>query len=291
MTDIRDTALIFEGGGMRGAYSAGVVRALLENDLNFGWVGGISAGSSNLVNYVSRDVARAKAAFTEFAADPMMGNVRTFLKGQGYFNSHYIYQQSARPGAVMPLDSEAFFSNPCDIAIGGFDVHAGQTVYWTREDIKNLDDLMIRVQASSTLPGFMPLVHMDGTTWADGALGSSGGIAIDAAKAAGFEKFFVVLSRTRDYWKPAVRRPRFIRAHFRKYPLLAQAIIDRPGNYNATKQELLDLEKSGQAYLFVPEQMNISINERSVPKLTQAFHDGLDQARREVPAWKEFLTT
>lgn len=44
--NINDVALIFEGGGMRASYTAGAVVTLLENNLNFGDVYGISAGSS-----------------------------------------------------------------------------------------------------------------------------------------------------------------------------------------------------------------------------------------------------
>ena len=55
-----DVALIFEGGGMRASYTAGAVVTLLENNLNFGDVYGISAGSSHTVNYVSRDTVRTK---------------------------------------------------------------------------------------------------------------------------------------------------------------------------------------------------------------------------------------
>ena len=39
-------ALIFEGGGMRNSYTAGMVVELLARNLNFGRVYGISAGSS-----------------------------------------------------------------------------------------------------------------------------------------------------------------------------------------------------------------------------------------------------
>ena len=60
LNNVTDTALIFEGGGMRGSFSAGVVTALLDGEVHCDWVGGISAGSSCLVNYVARDTERAE---------------------------------------------------------------------------------------------------------------------------------------------------------------------------------------------------------------------------------------
>ncbi|MDD3931624.1 MAG: patatin-like phospholipase family protein, partial [Eubacteriales bacterium] len=51
--NIHDVALIFEGGGMRASYTAGIVKTLLENELYFDYVAGISAGASHCVNYLS----------------------------------------------------------------------------------------------------------------------------------------------------------------------------------------------------------------------------------------------
>ena len=47
----RDTALIFEGGGMRNSYTAACVKTLIANGVEFGWVGGVSAGASHTVNF------------------------------------------------------------------------------------------------------------------------------------------------------------------------------------------------------------------------------------------------
>ena len=56
--NVFDCALVFEGGGYRGAYTAGIANALLENELLLDYVCGISAGASHTLNYVSRDQNR-----------------------------------------------------------------------------------------------------------------------------------------------------------------------------------------------------------------------------------------
>ena len=78
--NINDVALIFEGGGMRASYTAGAVVTLLENNLNFGDIYGISAGSSHTVNYVSRDAVRAKMSFVDLVDDPEFGGLKTFVQ-------------------------------------------------------------------------------------------------------------------------------------------------------------------------------------------------------------------
>ncbi|MDN6132479.1 MAG: patatin-like phospholipase family protein, partial [Corynebacterium casei] len=78
---LNQTALLFEGGGMRASYTSGMVVALLEAGIHAPFVAGISAGASNTANYLSHDGPRARDSFTDFAADPKFGDWRTFLRG------------------------------------------------------------------------------------------------------------------------------------------------------------------------------------------------------------------
>ena len=97
-----DVALIFEGGGMRNSYTAPMVVELLARNLNFGCVYGISAGSSHTVNYLVRDATRARASFVELVKYPRFGGWGSFLRGTGYFNSPYLYEEliETRPPAT-----------------------------------------------------------------------------------------------------------------------------------------------------------------------------------------------
>ena len=48
--NVRDCALAFEGGGYRETFSAGIATVLMDVGIRFGYVCGISAGSSNTVD-------------------------------------------------------------------------------------------------------------------------------------------------------------------------------------------------------------------------------------------------
>ncbi|WP_175557471.1 DUF6363 domain-containing protein [Raineyella antarctica] len=287
--NVTDTALIFEGGGMRASYTSAVVVTLLRAGLHFGWVGGISAGASNLANYLVRDEERARISFVDFASDPQMGDFRTWLRGKGWFNAEYIYEQAGFPDQALPYDFETFRSNPAGIAIGAFRMSDGEMVYWGKDDTPDLPSLMRRVRASSTMPVLMPAVGIDGEDYIDGALGPTGGFAIDAARAAGYEKFLVVLTQPRDYVKPAMKNERVMGRWFRRTPAVVDALVRRPANYNRTREELFDLERDGKAMLFVPETMPVTNSERNVARLRAAHELGLAQAGRELPRWREFL--
>ena len=106
-SNVVDTALIFEGGGMRASYTAAVVATLLKEQLFFNHVSGVSAGSSNTVNYLSRDAERARTSFVEFAADPQFGDLRTFVRGKGLFNAEYIYEKTSGPGQALMAQAAA----------------------------------------------------------------------------------------------------------------------------------------------------------------------------------------
>lgn len=288
-SNVSDVALIFEGGGMRASYTAAVVTALLDSGIYFDWVAGISAGSSNTANYLARDASRARKCFVEFAADPDFGNLRTFLRGQGMFNARYIYQETGRPGQALPYDFATYQANPAAMNLGVFEADTGRSFYWTRADVHTVDDLMVRVRSSSTLPFFMPEVHIDDHVYVDGALGPSGGIALDAAKAAGFDKFLVVLTRPREYVKSPMRISRVLRQYFRHYPAVVDALAARAANYNNTRAELFELENSGAAKLFFAEGYTVSSSEKKVAKLARSYADGAAQIARLLPSWREWL--
>lgn len=274
---------------MRGSYTAGVVVALLEAGIDLSWVGGISAGATNACNYVSRDVWRTRASFTDFATDPSFGGWRSFARGHGMFNSDYIYQRSGLPDAALPFAWDAYAANPAQMRIGAFDADSGETVYWGRDDMATLTDMSTRIQASSSMPVLMPSVHLDGRVYVDGALGSSAGIPLDAAEDDGYDKHLIVLSQPRDYVKEPQGHARFLSAYYRRHPAVARALSTRAERYNAMRERIFELEKAGRAYVLAPGRPPVASGERDLGRLRESYRVGLDQAQEELPAITEFL--
>ncbi|WP_295642627.1 patatin family protein [uncultured Corynebacterium sp.] len=288
--DARNVALVIEGGGMRNSYTAACITELIDHGVNFGWVGGISAGASHTVNFLSRDPKRARESFVEFGANPRTGGIRSMMRGTGYFNAEYIYETAGAPDNDMPFDWETFTANPTPFRIGATRADNGETVYWGREDIHDLPGLMKRVRASSTLPGLMPVPSIDGVEYVDGALGASGGLIIDAALNDGFEKFLVLRTKPKGYVRPPLRSPRLVRQLLRKRPAVAEAMIARPAKYNAAADKIAQLEKAGQAKVFYPENMRVSNTERRLSRLRESWASGMEQTQREWDDWMRFLT-
>ncbi len=285
--NIFDTALIFEGGGMRASYTCAVVNALLENELFFDNVYGVSAGSSNAVNYVCRDQVRAKNSFVGFASAPHFGGWDTFLAHKGFFNAHYIYEESCKPGELLPFRFANFMSNPAKLTISGFRRDTGETVYWTRKDLDSLGKLMRRVRASSTLPLVMPSPVVDGYCYYDGGLGEGAGLMVDKAMRDGFEKLLVVRTRPKEYRKDEVNAP--IALMFPRRPFVRKALNTRAQRYNDACDALEQLESEGKAYVFYAENVTAESSTTDVPTLEKNYSLGKAQIEDEMPAIKEFL--
>src|SRR5699024_4690503 len=233
-------------------------------DLAFDWVAAINAGNSHTVNYLSGGARRARRSFLEFVADEQFGGLRDVARGHGMVEAEYIYQQAGGPEEALPFDWKAFQASPADMRIIAFDAVTGEEVVWSRADTPHIDDLMIRVRASSTMPGLMPPVHLNGHVYVDGAMGDDGGIALSQAQREGFEKFVIVLTQERSYRKAPQRFPAIYRGIFRRYPALADALLTRWKRYNETRERIFALEAEGKAHVFVPERMPVDNSTRNL---------------------------
>ena len=277
-----DVALIFEGGGMRNSYTVGMVVELLARNLNFGCVYGISAGSSHTVNYLVRDATRARASFVELVKYPRFGGWGSFLRGTGYFNSPYLYEE---------LIENAPAANPAEMHIEAMDWDTGETVAWTRADVKDAHDLGLKVRASSTMPLFMPPTTIDGHTYMDGGMGDSWGILLNAARADGFERFCIIRTQPRVYRKHAMSRgaQALFRAAFRKHPIVAERTIARWQPYNELCDEIEQLEKTGAAWVFYPDTMDVTNKTTDYDALVRSYETGLAQAQRDIESLEAWL--
>lgn len=288
--NVFDCALVLEGGGMRCAYTAGLITVLLEEGIHFDYVCGISAGSSSAVNYLSRDLERIRYAFVDVADDPKVGGPGSFVTGKGFFNADYLYGENAVFGPV-PFDWETFSANPARLRIQSFERDTGRTVVWGREDIKRIQDLLERVRASSTLPQMMPPITIDGHVMLDGGMGTGAGLPTHLAEQDGFDKLFVIATHVRGWRRPelsAMERATTSRL-FGNHPYLRNALLTRPERYNAALDHLLELEASGAAYVVWPDEMPIENSTLDRDKLEVAFAMGHRQGLRELPRWREFL--
>ena len=285
---VRDVALIFEGGGMRNSYSAGALTVMLENGLFFNDVYGLSAGATNVIDYLSRDAGRAEASFTTSLDDlSFRWWIAPFAGADGLkaaLHGHAL----ARPGYALPFDFGVFQANPARATLQAIDRDTGTTVYFTRADFPDECALMERVRASTSYPIILPPTWIDSRALYDGGIGDGAGIMRPRAQADGLQRFFVICTRPRGYRRPT-RPKRFYDVFFWRHPRMRAALDTWARRYNA-ELDLLDLlEAEGRAYVFYANDQGVANTERDEAKLTANFQRGRRQAQAELDAWKQFL--
>ena len=289
-TNVRDCALVFEGGGYRAGYTAGMADVLLEEGIHFPFVCGLSAGASNTVNYLSRDRWRTRWAFTELAGDPRAGGRASVLAGTGYINADYCYRGLIDEG-IAPFDWETFAHNPAQLRIQAFERDTGRTVTWGREDIHTVHELIDRVRASSTLPALMQPISVDGRVMLDGGLGRGAGLPLWMAEEAGYERFLFLTTRERGYVKQpfAGAARNMVLRMTEGRPLFRAAMLTRADRYNAEMRRIEQLEREGRCLVVRPDVMSVESTTFDVAKLEESFDRGRAQAKRELPRWREFI--
>ena len=287
-SNVFKTALLFEGGSMRCAYTCAVAAYMLEQGVHFDNVYGVSAGSSNTVNYVSRDVNRAVGSFTEFVHLPNIGNMRTFLQHKGLFNAHYIYEQAGLPDGPLPFDINTFNASPAKATIAAFERDTGRSLFFRKDELRTTEELMRRVRASSTVPLMMPPPKVDGRYCYDGGFADGGGLPLTRIRDDGFDKVFVVRTRRRGYRKPDGGNE-WARAFFWRRPLMRDAMLTRNARYNAACDMLDEWEREGKAHVFYCEDLTLSGYERDYDELMRNFESGYRQIHRDWGSLMDFL--
>ena len=290
-TNLQHVALVLEGGGMRAAHTAGIVAALIEHEVWFPYVCGLSAGSSNTVNYIARDAERTRMCFVDIAGDKRFGGIGSLMHHEGFFNSQWLYDGAIQDG-TLPMDWDAFQANPIQARIQSFERDTGRTVTWTRQDMTSPLTMARLVRASSTMPFVMNPIEVNGQVMLDGGLGIGAGIPLHLAEEDGYERFFFVGTRPAGYRKAPLGRGKrgLMRRLCAGQPHLYEALATRAERYNAALDHLDELERAGRALVVRPETMPIHNTETNVDKLRAVFDQGHTLAEREMDRWLDWLT-
>ena len=93
-TPIAQTALVAEGGGQRGIFTAGILDAWLEHQFNpFKLLIGTSAGAQNLSSYITGQKGFAHRSITEFSSSPKFFSLSRPFKGQSTVDLDWYFDQ------------------------------------------------------------------------------------------------------------------------------------------------------------------------------------------------------
>lgn len=283
---IKKATLVLEGGATRGIFTSGALDYLMERDLYFSDVIGVSAGSCNAVDYVSRQPGRTRDCMipTDKEGKYYYG-IRDFVKEKSLMNMDLIFDKY--PKELLPFDFETYFNSEINCQIVTTNCLTGKAEYMT-EDSDN-DRLMKLCRASSSMPLLTPIVNIDNVPYLDGGLTDS--VPIRRAQQMENEKIVVILTKNQGYRK-SVLSPTMQRVYkraYKSYPNLIRTIFRRSFEYNKTMNYLDQLEKRGEIFILRPQVKPVSRLERNKETLHAFYEHGYKYTERKFDDLMEYL--
>lgn len=263
---LTNIALVLEGGGMRGMFSAGVFEAFLLKELTFPYITAVSAGACNILSYMSRQPLLTRKIIENYVTDKRYFSLRNWLKEGSIFGFDFIFEDL--PKKLLPFDFATYYQYPGILQVGATDLRTGKTAWFGKEAIGRS---FTPVRASSSMPFLAPVVHMDGRDLLDGALVAP--IPYEKALQAGYDKLVVVLTRNAGYRKKKSVPKLLLKTVYHEYPKLWDIMQRRPALYNEQLGAVEEMERQGKAVIIRP-QIPLEIDKLDIkPDKLLALHD------------------
>ena len=122
---LQKTALVLEGGGMRGMFSAGVFEAFLAHQLTFPYITAVSAGACNILSYMSAQPLRTRQIIEHYVTDKRYFSVRNWIKSGSIFGFDFIFNEL--PKQLLPFDYAAYRAYPGVLQVAATDIVNGES--------------------------------------------------------------------------------------------------------------------------------------------------------------------
>ena len=270
-------ALVLEGGGTRGFYSAGVFDAFMDAGIMFPYIIGVSAGAANVLSYIAGQNGRNRQIVEKYVGNPKYVSKRNLLLHRSFFGMEFIFHEV--PQKHVFLDFEMFSKQNISLLTGALDCNTGQTVWFNKSDITpNLEATM----ASCSVPLLSPIFKFRGYNLLDGGIADP--IPIEKSVSDGNTFHVIVLTRNKGYVKPVFKHKGILKLFYKKYPKLIDAILNRHDTYNRQLALCEQLEKEGKAIIIRPLKP-LAVNDstgRDIEKLLELYDEGHEEASEKA---------
>lgn len=285
MNGKKEAALVLEGGGTRGVFTAGVLDYLMEKEVKFPYVIGVSAGACNAIDYVSKQIGRTKdCTIIQDRKNRYIGTKDALKKGY-LFDMDRLFDEY--PNRLFPFDFDTYFASDIQCEVVVTNCLTGEAMYLSEKQDK--ERLLTICRASSSIPLISPVVDVDGIPCVDGGVADS--VPLIHSMKLGHQKNVVVLTRNKGYRKNAPGKSRLLyTAALKKYPNLLNALLNRYRNYNRVMELVEKWEEEGHIFVIRPEVEPVSRTEQNVEKLTEFYDHGyrlMKQRMEEMQAYLE----
>lgn len=275
--------IILEGGANRGVFTAGVLDFLMEKDIYFTNIIGVSAGSCNGVNYASHQIGRSKKSIIIDKKENKYINKKKIISNNILdMNKLFV----TFPQKTFPFDYSSFIKNNHDVDIAVTNCISGECEYLKLDaENNNLESC----RASCSMPLAAPIVKLNSIAYTDGSVSNS--IPLDKAYEIGNKVIILILTQKKGYIKKEnnLISEKLVRRQFKNYPNAINSYLKRPQRYNNRLNEISELEKNGSIFVIRPEVDTISHLEEDVSVLTDFYNHGYNLIKRRFIELQDYI--
>ena len=277
-------ALILEGGALRSVFGAGVLDVFLENNLQFEYVLGISAGALNAGNYISGQMGRTAKININYVNDSRYIGIRQLIQNGSIFNLNFLFDEPV--GDWAPYDEYAFSHTRQKFIIGATNCLTGNQVFFEKHTYKELTEVLT---ASSTLPVLSKTTFIDGIPYIDG--GVSNAVPFTKAIQDGYQKIVIILTRPEGYRDKKNEVLNYLfRIYYHKYPNVVEKLCTMSQRYNCLLQQIQELEREGKVFVIRPTTLlKVKRVEKDKNKLRLLYLEGKEDARQKLANMIKYL--
>lgn len=281
----QSAALLLEGGSLRGLYTAGALDILMEEDLYFPAVAGVSAGALNAVNYVAHEPGRSASINLRYRNDPRYFGPMAAFNGGSLFGLNFMLRDIPQ---VVPFDTDTFYHGGQRMVAVATCLQTGKAAYF--EKGKTDFDFLEAVRASASLPLVSVPVHIGKFSYLDG--GCSCPIPLEWAQTEGFAKIVIITTRHKGFRKtmPGQRMINLYDDFYGDKTLFLATLLTQEVRYNALMDQIDALEAAGKLFVLRPSQpIEIGRFEKNTERLLDLYNQGRREMRDQLDALRAYL--
>ena len=261
--------LVIEGGGMKCAYTAGILDRMLDDEIRPDYVIGVSAGAACGASFVAGQRGRNRRFFVDYVTDPDYMGLTAYRSSGEFFNLKYIYQNMTGKDGKDPLDYDAIMKNPAQLWAVATDAETGKPHYFSKNDFSPTDYSVY--MATCAIPVACRPVRMGDHIYYDG--GCSDSLPVRRALEEGCDKVIILLCRPKNTIKPPEKHRGLYHRLLNRYPALIHNLDIRHERYNAVLEASKRLEEHGHALILAPHEELPITTYTKVPRQLQGLYD------------------
>ena len=276
-------ALVVEGGGMRGAFTSGVLDAFLQHHFNpFDLCVGVSSGSTNVANYLAAQQGRTLSLYLDHSLRPEFIHYGRFIKGGDLIDLKWMWDIVEKE---YPLDQTHLFANHPEFYMVLTHAISGNAAYIRASKDNILDGL----RASSSIPVLTrQAVEVFGEPYFDGGVADALPVQWTAQQQ-NISKLMVLRTRPQNYYKANSKGDQFLAKYlFKQQRGFAQSLLNRIQRYNHSVEYLRALSEPKILEICPPDLKNMAGRLcKNKAKIRYSYEVGIETGLKAMEDWSK----